>query len=310
MDNIGPYLTYKELLERLYPSTYVSYKGTLTLSNKVGNTFDYVSTLVLELGDTVCQGDYIQRISSLDTSPNKLTLYDATNFTIGTAYAFRTTETEDSLNTYRLLAMEKIDLYTGQWFNKREFIGSNALTFEGNNSYILHFSVPIIEINSLKINDGDDVLAVEDYRIFNSRTLPDDRRNPRIKLISESSSVYRNSGVNLAGFYSYRRQIIEGSFGFLEHNGNTPEAIKWATSRLVMLQLQYDPEDNSSNLSIKKEKTDLHEVEYFDQKTSDATDNGNLTGDVEVDKLIRMYKTPIQIGGTDPLYSYCSTYYR
>lgn len=314
MDNIGPYLTFKELLERLFPSTYVSYKGTLELSNKAGNVFEYISTLTpLTVGDTVCQGEYIQRISNIETSPDKITLDDATNFENGTAYIFRTTETENSLNMFRTLAMQDIDKYTGQWFNKREFLGANKLTFEGSNSYILHFSVPIIEVVSLTLNEDVAAMLPENYRVYNSRTIPDDRKNPRIKLLSTDTSVYQNNLGGFSGkFNKYLRQCIEGSFGFLEADGSTPEAIKWATARLVMTQLQYDPEEAISEKSIKKEKVDIHEVEYFN--TNSSTSGGSsssslITGDTELDRIIKMYKSPLAIGGTDPLYSTMAKYY-
>ena len=309
MDNEGEYLTYKELLDRLYPSTYVSYKGTLTLSNKSTNTFDYVSTLVLGVGDIVCQGEYASAINTLVTGPSKLTVDDGTNITNGTAYVYRTTETVESLTNLRASAMQKIDLFTGQWFNKRTFSGASAIKLEGSNTHILHFPVPIIDITSLTMNDEDEAVEVEKYNVFNSRTIPDDRRNPRIKLVSSTRNIYRNSrGIHSGTFNKLRLQHVEGSFGFLEADGSTPDGIKWATARLVMNILTLDLESGGAGGSIKKEKVDIHEIEYFDSSATKAK-KGEITGDEEVDRIILMYKAPFAINASDPIYRTIEDYY-
>lgn len=310
MENTGTYVSYKELLERLYPSSYVTKKGTLALSNKSGNVFEYTSSLTpLEVGDTVCQGSYVQTIKAILTTPDRIELHDATDFVDGEAYVFRTSLTKQDMDLQINVAMQTIDLYTGQWFNKREFTGANKLKFEGSNTHILHFSVPIIEIISLAINEEDTVMPVEDYRVFNSRTLPDDRRNPRIKLISDSLNIYRTTMGSRSGrFGKFRWQFIEGSFGFLEPDGSTPEGIKWATVRLVMKQLTTDLESDATAAGeVKREKVDMHEIEYF--QSSDGSDSssgssgsGAMTGDEEVDKILKMYKAPLAITGTDPLH--------
>lgn len=304
MDNSGAYVTYKELFDRLYPSTYVSEKSVITLSAKNINVFEYVdNSFSLQEGDIICQGEYAQKITALQTSPNRITLEDATNINNGTAYVYRAAKTIEEFTMYRSMAMQKIDLITGQWFNKRTL---SNVKYEGNNSYMLHLPVPIIEITSMKINNADDVLDTTMYQVFNSRTLPDDRRNPRIKLFALSRNIYTQTDFTHESlFYKGKFTYIDGSFGYLEEDGSTPEAIKFVTARLVMTELTRDPEETEQRV-IKKEKVDLHEVEYETKTSTSAGGNAggiNMTGDEEVDRILAMYKSPISVGGTDPFFS-------
>lgn len=308
MDNSGAYTTYGELFERLYPSTYVSEKSSVTLSNKAGSVFEYAGNgFDLQDGDIVTQGEYVQTITQLQSGPDKLTLDDATNIINGSAQVFRLGRSIADFTMFRSMAMQLIDLHTGQWFNKRDL----TISYEGDNSWMIHFSVPIIEITSLKKNNSSDALETTAYKVYNSRTLPDDRRNPKIKLISDTRNIYTQTDFSSGPLFSKGRfNEIIGSFGFLEDDGSTPEAIKWITARLVMKELTRDPEGTTGQ-TIKREKTDMHEVEYDIKSGSSASDlHGKLTGDVEVDRLLQLYKAPLAIGGTDPLYSAILPFYR
>src|SRR5690606_30527944 len=82
-------------------------------------------------------------------------------------------------------AMSFIDRHTRQWFNKRTFDGSNPVKIEGNNGRTIFLGVPVIAVDKLCLNREDNVLDASDYRVFNSRAMPDDRRNPMIKLIED-----------------------------------------------------------------------------------------------------------------------------
>jgi len=306
MDNTGAYATYSEMFELMYPSSIVSYKSSITLSGKSGNTFNYSnSSFDLQEGDIVCQGEYAQVINSLSTGPDTLTLDDATDFVDGSAKVYRVAKSLFEIDMLRTMAMQTIDVYTGQWFNKREFLGANALKFEGNNTYVLHFSIPIIEIANIYLNDGTDPYDIESYQVFNSRTMPDDRRNPKIKLWSNTNDIYKHPPTRYWDgiFYKGRIHRVEGSFGFLEPDGSTPAAIKWATARLVMRQAMSDPSQSTVAGRVKKEKTDLHEIEYEGSLAGRNALHGTFTGDDDIDRIFKMYKAPLAIGGTDPLFT-------
>lgn len=285
-DNIGNYVTMQELLERLYPSTYVSYRSAMQLSDKTVDVFSFAgNTFPLAVGDIVCQGEYYTTILSFPTG--KVQLADATNIDNGAVTVFRTLYEPAKWNTMVVQAMKVLDFHTGQWFNKRNFTGANSVKTEGNGSYFLHFPVPIIEINSILLNGEGEALPSSQYMVFNGRTLPDDRRNPKVKL--------------LYGFFAKLKITqIDGSFGYLEADGSTPELIKVATSRLVVVNLLKDPTQLTTN-PIKVEKTDLHEIHYaVSSEAGIATEqNAARTGDLEVDRIINMYKSPFAIGGTE-----------
>src|SRR5690606_2892954 len=88
---------------------------------------------------------------------------------------------------------QMLERATRQWFEER----SATVRVDGNGSDTLFFSVPIISVNELYINDGDTVLDTEFYEVYNNRTdYPDDRRNPRIKLRPGRGSSIFTRGVS------------------------------------------------------------------------------------------------------------------
>ena len=286
--NTGQYVTPQEFLDSMYPSLYVSYRSKVTLSNKNVDTFEYTgSSFTLASGDIVTQGEFASVVNTLQTTPDRLTLDDGTEFVDGEAKVYRSSLSLSDIDGLIQRSMDMFDAYTGQWFNKRDFVGVNALEIEGDNSNMIHFPVPILEVTSLKINNNTIVSPSVEYRVYSSRVLPDDRNNPKIKHINTLHGGMFNT--------------IEGSFGYLEPDGSTPTLVKTAISRLAMIELTSDPTQLNTN-TIKREKTDMHEVEYAvsSDSGSSGSSGGGLSGDNEVDKIILMYKSPFQVGGTNP----------
>lgn len=198
----------------------------------------------------------------------------------------------------------QIDTWTGQWFNAREV----EATVEGRNSNILLLGIPIIDITQIRINHhlpdhaGDLYTSFERFQIFKSRDYPDDRRNPRIKLVSNRYSIYSSYG---RAFMRALYTTIDGIFGFIEKDGSTPLPIHRACLKLTMKDLKNSLLDEVSSgeggsLGPKKrEKTDIHEIEYFESTNSTiAKDSGTITGDPEVDRIISYYRKPIGVGGS------------
>lgn len=282
MDNIGNYITLGELLDKLYPSTYVSHRGKIQLFNKAGNQFEYTAgNCVPTAGDIVCQGEYFATVVSVGALPATIVLDDATDIAEGVSKIFRSILDADYMTAKIVAYMQVIDTHTGQWFNKRDL----TVNIEGANSTMLHFSVPIIEVASIKINESTDILSTDLYRVFSSRTLPDDRRNPKIKLLNDH-------------FFRDKLATIEGSWGWLEPDGSTPELIKQAVARLVMLDISRDPMTTGKG-QIRAEKTDMHEIHYAFTDVALITEISSLkTGDADVDRIIQLYKAPFSIGGT------------
>ncbi len=116
-----------------------------------------------------------------------------------------------------------------QWFESRPI----TMKLDGNDSGMLFLSVPIVSIEHLKLNRSADALDIGLYEIYNSRNYPDDRRNPRIKLVGPGE--YRDIFVSPLGggrlkFAKGRRnQEVKGEFGFVEDGISARGAIQFVT---------------------------------------------------------------------------------
>ena len=154
MDNTGPYLTYGELLTELaFASSTKVRKSTLTLSNKTidsgGDIYEFTvgsgdpSPLV---GDVIEQAGFSDCIVEILSSPDRIRIgkTGAENLIANGPASLLHSDVIPKYRADQLIkkAMTTIDRDTGQFFNRR----SGTFLIEGNNSPILHFSVPIIEI--------------------------------------------------------------------------------------------------------------------------------------------------------------------
>jgi len=155
-------------------------------------------------------------------------------------------------------------------------LSPGELRFDGNNSRMLHFNLPLLSVTSVKINDETTALAVDEYRAYTGYRQPqDDRLNPKIELTPIRASVWRTSpGMFVKGL----DQLVTATWGYVDEDPSnpgsfiTPVPIKDAIIQLVILDLdnyfeQY--EDGSSGkvlTAVKREKTDGHEIEYMEQK--------------------------------------------
>lgn len=168
----------------------------------------------------------------------------------------------DSRINARIAKWEEIvEMITGQVFRE---ISPGELTFDGNNSHILHFNLPLVSVVSLKVNSEDTALDTTEYTAFMGRSKPqDDRRNPKIKLKNVRESVYET--LRVSKFLKGYDQKLEATWGFLDVDGNTPAGIKAAIIELVLYDL-FDYFDQQTQVAIqsalKREKTDDHEIEY------------------------------------------------
>ena len=168
----------------------------------------------------------------------------------------------DNRINLRIVKWEEIvEMITGQVFRE---ITPGELTFDGNNSYILHFNLPLIEVINLKVNSGDTALDDTEFTAFVGRQKPqDDRRNPKIKLKNVRESVYDT--LRVAKFLKGYDQKLEAKWGFLDENDETPPGLKAAIIELVLYDLfdYFDQQSQATILSaMKREKTDDHEIEY------------------------------------------------
>jgi hypothetical protein len=195
-----------------------------------------------------------------------------------------------------------------QWFIPKQII----LKGDGTDSDTLHFGVPIIGIDYLKINGASTALDSTLYCVYNSRSYPDDRRNPRIKLIDQRDvDLYTSPfGSSLKFRKGRQNQEIKGIFGYTEEDGSVPKLIKRALLLLVVEKLTKPiyAGASGSNMApppimggIVEEQTDNHRVRYGGTSSttgSIAERKPGLTGitqNLEVLDIIKLYKAPIGI---------------
>jgi hypothetical protein len=189
------------------------------------------------------------------------------------AEGFNDPKVSNSRITSRIAKWEAIvEKMTGQVYRK---VSPGELTFNGSNSHYLHFSVPLIEVTSVKINGSDTALiAGTDYRAFTGLGIPqDDRQNPKIELLGNTGSIF--SARSSSKFLRGADQLITASWGFVEDvAGTTPAPIKDAIVQLVMLDLDgyFDQVlkgmDSVAVAPVKREKTDGHEIEFGQGETA------------------------------------------
>lgn len=219
-----------------------------------------------------------------------------------------TIASDTTVETAILINQQFIERVTRQWFNERTL----TLQMDGNGADTLFLPVPIIEVTELYTNDNVNVRDPATYRVYNGRFFPDDRKNPRIKLIRSStdsdifSDPFRSS--RPATFIKgWQNQKIVGSFGYVEADGSTPELIKRALLKLVIEKLTnpvYVPAGSVPPAppppgpvgSVIRETTDGHTIQYTFVKFGDTRAGvSGYTMDREVLTILDLYKAPIGV---------------
>ena len=206
-----------------------------------------------------------------------------------------------------ILWQQALERACRQWFYPRTL----DLYVDGENSDMMHFGVPIIEITSLKINSSEDDLDTALYKVYNSRTYPDDRKNPRIKLVhsTQLNDIYFafSSYGELKFRKGYQNQRIQGSFGYTEPDGSPPALISRALLKLVIEKLtrpvyvapgEAPPAPSPMTIAgvVIEEKTDGHSIRYGTASTSDRKSGlSGLTSDPEILDIIALYRAPIGV---------------
>lgn len=205
------------------------------------------------------------------------------------------------------LSEQFIERVTRQWFESRTL----TVRLDGNDSDTLFFPLPIISVASLKINGSSNALDTSYYEVYAGRALPDDRKNPRIGLVSstEYHDIYTSPGWSgrLVFKRGHRNQEVTGDFGYTEPDGSTPLAIKRATIKLAVEKLTSPiyappgcaapaPPPSPGSGVVVSERTDGHSITYA--VPAAAPQRLGFTGftrDPEVLDILRVYRAPIGI---------------
>lgn len=186
-----------------------------------------------------------------------------------------------------------VEAYTQQVFRE---ISPGELVFDGNDSKLLHFSLPLVSVSSVVINDTV-TLASTQYRAHIGRQVPkDDRKNPKLELLSNRSRsvfVTPSAGIFIKGM----DQKITATWGYLDENGNCPEPVKQAIIEIVCLDLDnyFDKGQDQDGIVItpmRRERTDGHEIEYQQTEQLKVLFS-HLPGHIQ--SILAMYRKPLQI---------------
>lgn len=198
-----------------------------------------------------------------------------------------------------------IDRATRQWF--RPII--LEMNLDGTDSDALHFGVPIISIDEIRINGETTKLEAEKFKVYNAQQYPRDKQNPRIKLV-DAFEAHRDifTAPMRHGRSLFRKgrqnQFIKGTFGCVESDLSPPELIRHALCKLVIEKLLNPQIEGSQGVTpppvihglTKEEWTDGHRIRY------EAVGGGlkprqpglaGITDDQEILGIIRLYKAPI-----------------
>ena len=214
---------------------------------------------------------------------------------------------DDKVLAYIETWQQFMDRACRQWFNARSMI----LSINGNESSTLFFGVPIISIEYVKINNMDQQLDSQLYRVFSGIDAEQDhRRNPKLQLIGPDfyPNIYTQPVTwgELRFRKGVQNQEIKGIFGFVETNGSTPKLIQRALLKLVIEKLNspiYSSTGQGPSVppvlgAVLKEKTDGHSIEYGHPGGEVGKRRPGLSGitsDPEILDIIKMYRAPIGV---------------
>ena len=184
-------------------------------------------------------------------------------------------EDQDARATLAIaLASQYIDNVTGQWFDEREL----TILFDGDGGTLLYTPAPIIDVTTIEIDETE--IDEDEYTVYN-RTVPDDRKNP--KIVFEAGMTIGKQNVS-----------VEGSFGYLEDD-ETPILIKKACVKIALrdaaLMTDSSRGDEITRGRVISEHTDGHSITLAELARS-----GGPTGDPEIDAILAGYRRPIQMG--------------
>lgn len=193
-----------------------------------------------------------------------------------------------------------IDHYCRQWFEPREMTWDR----DGNGTTLMQLPVPIISLESLYVNrDFDNALDVSRYKVYAGRGggEGDDRKNPRIKILTTSNSIFDGTGDLDSGGLIFqvgeKNQRLVGTFGYVEPDGSTPRPVALALLKLVVRSARAGLLGNTSSLPtgpVIEEETDRHRKKYAD--TVGAGGTASTSGDPEVDMFLAAFRGPLLIG--------------
>jgi len=229
------------------------------------------------------------------TSDTYITIYDVRNAGLTDVIKYPDSLILSTIEIWQTF----LDRACRQWFRPVAI----TMKLDGTDSVILPLGVPIISIDHVKLNDSSNELSTDYYKVYNSISYPDDRKNPRIKLINTyTSDIFAQCQGQLIFRQGTKNQEVKGTFGYLDEAGNTPKLIQRALLKLVIEKLTnpvYGDSDSSLPPlvgALLEEWTDGHKVKYAQiggETKSKQSGLSGITNDAEVLGIIKLFKGPL-----------------
>lgn len=212
---------------------------------------------------------------------------------------------DDQVKTWLDRASQLVEKTTRNFF----YEVSGTVTFDGNNSHILHLPYPVREVTSLKINGDDTALDTDQFRAYIGNTpLADYRQNPKIELRQGTAgSIYSGTAGLPLKFMKGLDQVIEGKFGYLDPPLPTgtadrvPPVVTEVVIAIVMTiavslyeRFGYKSIGTDGGVligTLKREKTDDHEVEFH--KVDDTTLTEGTLFVPYIENRLKIFKAPM-----------------
>ena len=176
---------------------------------------------------------------------------------------------DDQLEELIAVSCNFIDSITGQWFEPRE----KVIRLDGRGGQNLVLPVFLSAVDYVKI--GLDY--VDDYVLYNRM---EDRSYPKI--------------FRCSGWPKGRLNIeVSGTWGYVEEDGSTPPAIRWAAMKLAIYNFpalsdtEAQEEKNLRGLLV-SETTDGHSYSLSNEVVSSLSSEA-ITGDAEIDRILKSY---------------------
>lgn len=190
---------------------------------------------------------------------------------------------------------------TGNFFTEK----ASIVDFDGDGSRLLQLPIPIITVNNLYVNgDFNNAVATTTYAVYNGRgPVRDDRRNPRIKLVRNTSQdIFSRSTYGGVFTIGDLNQRVDGVWGHTEEDGSAPDPVKRAILILIIATKEYLGDGELDQLKFGKiieEVTDRHRIEYSD--LYNRLKAWSVTGISEVDMALAAYRAPMRVTAPRPM---------
>jgi hypothetical protein len=187
---------------------------------------------------------------------------------------------DDEINEAIEIACDGIDRITGQFFESRE----ETRTYDGNGTRLLVLDVPLLSLTTIEIQHRVGVWTPYDERYFALYAHYSQRDYPKIEIRHDALF-----GLQPAYFPKGPQNIrINGTWGYLDRNDETPSPIRRAALELATTYLGTlaSGEPQESGRVVIEEETDDHRVKF-----SDVLSGGKLTGIPSVDRVLTRFRS-------------------